>query len=373
MTTYDSTIDAITPLHRGRSKGAVGAPPLAPAPESVRAPDDARWPLLPWARGPLSHAVTAALRRSPGTFGTAPPIRVNDALTSDDFALALYLCYEPHFRGLADSDWRWDRDLFGFRCQLERVFIDRLRDEVATMTHRSVHATGEVIEDLSLSMANHSLAANVVHSGTLNQLREICIHSSAHLYRLSDPRGFALPRVPADVGLALRELDYDGSPSGDAARRYSTFFAPTMSHLALNTSIGSYVEDLPAATLAPVNLARLFAAHTRWRAALIGRFAVIDVTSGSRLRDYSRALERLGVGPSGRAIFNMNVDVSPRREFVARRRLVTGLLSHESLLASDVLFGATSAVALELRFARHLLGEWTRSHSTLISWRAKAG
>lgn len=372
MTNYDTKYETITPLRRARGAVTSRAPLLAPTPDTVLATDDARWPLLPWARGPLSHAVVAALRHRPGSFGTAPPVRVDDPLTSDDFALALYLCYPSHFRGLADSDWRWDRDLVGFRRQLERVFVDRLRDEVTTMTLGGGPTVGDTIEDLSHSMIHNPLAAYVVESGTLDHLREICIHSSAYQFRQCDERGFELPRVTDDVEWALRDVEYDGTPSGTAARRYSTFYAPTMTELALNASIGSYVEDLPAATLAPVNLARMVAAHPRWRAALVGRFALVDVTSGRRLRDYSRALERCGVGPTGRAVFNLNFDVSERRESVARRRLVTGLLSSEPHLASDVLFGAASAVALELALARHLLGAWTHSHSTLLSWPARA-
>jgi hypothetical protein len=49
--------------------------------------------------------VISALRRQPGTLGATPPIGPVDALSDDDFSLALYLCYELHFRGVANTDW----------------------------------------------------------------------------------------------------------------------------------------------------------------------------------------------------------------------------------------------------------------------------
>src|ERR1035437_2193186 len=52
--------------------------------ESPVAPD---WPLLPWARGPLSASVISALQRKPGTLGATPSATGIDALNDDDFAL----------------------------------------------------------------------------------------------------------------------------------------------------------------------------------------------------------------------------------------------------------------------------------------------
>jgi hypothetical protein len=42
-------------------------------------------------------------------------------LSDDDLHLALYLCYELHYRGLAGVDvgWEWDPALLSFRAQLE--------------------------------------------------------------------------------------------------------------------------------------------------------------------------------------------------------------------------------------------------------------
>src|SRR5665213_3365344 len=68
---------------------------------------DLRWPLLPWPRGPLSSVVLSTLRRQPGNLGNTPPVTGVDALSDDDFALALYLCYEVHYRGATNYNWEW--------------------------------------------------------------------------------------------------------------------------------------------------------------------------------------------------------------------------------------------------------------------------
>ncbi|MHB2029129.1 MAG: hypothetical protein ACYCPT_09970 [Acidimicrobiales bacterium] len=88
-------------------------------------------PLLPWSRGPLSCAVLSALQREPSTLGATPPVSGVDALSDDDFSLALYLCYEVHYRGVGGKNWEWDVDLLTFRTELEQAFERRLRDEIA--------------------------------------------------------------------------------------------------------------------------------------------------------------------------------------------------------------------------------------------------
>jgi len=59
-----------------------------------------------------------------------PPVTV-DALADDDLHLALYCCYELHYRGLAGvgPEWEWHPALLGFRGEMERALLERLRDE----------------------------------------------------------------------------------------------------------------------------------------------------------------------------------------------------------------------------------------------------
>src|SRR5690349_25067918 len=85
-------------------------------------------PPLPRSRGPLSSAVLAALRGE-------PPLRADPADADpygDDLQLALYCCYELHYRGFAGvPDHReWEPGLLALRREIERVFEAALHADV---------------------------------------------------------------------------------------------------------------------------------------------------------------------------------------------------------------------------------------------------
>ncbi len=93
-------------------------------------------PALPVPRGPLSRIVVRALS---GGLGPVPvpwdlPTDI-DPLTDDDLQLALYCCYELHYRGFAhvDPEWEWWPPLLAFRRSLETVFEARIREEVGSI------------------------------------------------------------------------------------------------------------------------------------------------------------------------------------------------------------------------------------------------
>src|SRR6185369_12383918 len=75
-------------------------------------------PPLPHTRGPVSAAVLAALRDE-------PPLRADPADADpygDDLQLALYCCYELHYRGFAGvpDDREWAPGLLALRREVER-------------------------------------------------------------------------------------------------------------------------------------------------------------------------------------------------------------------------------------------------------------
>src|SRR4051794_4799914 len=67
---------------------------------------------LPQPRGVRSQWVLDTLLGEPGQCGPLPKA-ADDPLTGDDSALALYLLYELHYRGLdgVDDAWEWQPDL----------------------------------------------------------------------------------------------------------------------------------------------------------------------------------------------------------------------------------------------------------------------
>ncbi|MGR6998054.1 glutamate-cysteine ligase family protein [Yinghuangia aomiensis] len=88
---------------------------------------------LPRPRGPVSDAVIRALHRPPGSGVDALGTDAPDAW-GEDAQLALYACYELHYRGFrdVDADWEWDLDLHRVRGELETRFLSALRTDTGT-------------------------------------------------------------------------------------------------------------------------------------------------------------------------------------------------------------------------------------------------
>jgi len=339
----------------------------------VESPVAPTWPLLPWSRGPLSATVISAFQRQPGTLGATPPVSGIDALSDDDFSLALYLCYEVHYQAVTDAGWEWDPDLLKFRAELECVFEDRLRDEVADIKAHLPLEVVSLLEELIRAPSGASLSTYLLESGTLDQLCEFCVHRSAYQLKEADPHTFGIPRLTGEAKAAMVEIQFEEYGSGNAAEMHSVLFGNTMRALNLDDSYGSYVEVLPGVTLATVNLVSMFALHRRWRAALVGHLAVFEMTSVEPMARYSSALDRFGIGPEGRRFYDVHVKADERHAVIARDRMVAGLIRAEPELGPDVLFGAAAVLMLEQRFSAHLLDAWENNRSSLIPWKSNAG
>jgi hypothetical protein len=283
-------------------------------------------------------------------------------LSDDDFSLALYLCYEVHYRGLTDRNWEWDPDLLRFRAELEQTFERRLRDEVVLPTAQSPFETVPLLDEMIRASSGPSLSRYLLDAGTLEEFREFCVHRSAYQLKEADPHTFAIPRLTGEAKAAMVEIQYDEYGSGDASLMHSALFADTLTTLGLDPSYGSYVEVLPGVTLATVNLVSMFGLHRRWRAALVGHLAVFEMTSTQPMGRYSEALARFGIGPQGRRFFDVHVTADERHASIARDRLV----------AADLLFGAASLLMLEQRFSEHLLDAWADNRSSLVPWAVTA-
>ena len=327
-----------------------------------------RGPPRPTPRGPLSAAVLSALRQPPGSLGPTPPVAVVDALVDDDLQLALYLCYELHYRGLdgADPNWEWDPALLGFRAELERAFLQRLHDEISPVRRVQLGDVRGALSEMIAGESGPSLSTFLLESGTLVQLQEFCMHRSAYQLKEADPHTFAIPRLSGEAKAAMVEIQHDEYGSGRAADMHSVLFGTTMTALGLDPTYGAYLDRLPGATLATVNLASMFGLHRRWRAALVGHLAVFEMTSVGPMERYSRALARLGVGPEGRRFYDVHVEADVRHGVIALERMVAGLIKVEPHLGANLLFGAAAVLLVEERFARHLLTAWSMGRSSLI-------
>src|ERR1044072_5107102 len=84
---------------------------------------------LPAPRGPLTDALFAALERPPHRMAPLPTL---SAPSGEDMQLALYCCYELHYRGIGgvDERWEWSPSLLEQHQQLEARFEAWLREVV---------------------------------------------------------------------------------------------------------------------------------------------------------------------------------------------------------------------------------------------------
>jgi hypothetical protein len=142
-------------------------------------------------------------------------------------------------------------------------------------------------------------------------------------------------------------------------------FGTTMEALGLEPAYGFYLTCLPGSTLASVNVISLFGLHRRWRGALVGHLTVYEMTSVVPMRRYSNALGRFGLDGSARAFYDVHVAADAEHQWIALYDLAGSLARQEPGLRDDILFGARATLAVEQRFAQHLLDCWRAGRSSL--------
>jgi hypothetical protein len=202
--------------------------------------------------------------------------------------------------------------------------------------------------------------------GTLDQLLEHVVHRSAYQLKEADPHSWAIPRLSARPKAALLEVQFDEYGAGRSERMHSVLFAETMAALGLDPSYGAYVDLLPGLTLAGVNLISYFGLHRRLRGALVGHLAAFEMTSSIPNRRYGNAFRRLGYGTDATRFYDEHVEADAVHEAIAAWDLAGGLARVEPHLADDILFGARALLALEARWAEHLLDAWRSGQSSLL-------
>jgi Iron-containing redox enzyme len=323
-------------------------------------------PELPRPRGPLSEFVIDHVREGrPVT--SKPPRAVDDPLEGDDSQLALYVCYELHYRsyGAVADELEWDPGLLGFRRQLERRFEDGLRHDVPS----DLVAPSDVAARIRrvIDEADGPSMSNVMLTeGTVDHFREFAVHRSAYQLKEADPHTWGIPRLSGRPKAALLYIQADEYGGGFAPDVHSQLFANTMDALGLDSTYGAYIDRLPGLTLATGNLISLFGLHRRWRGALAGHLTVFEMTSVIPMGRYSEALRRLEVPAAARRFYDVHVEADADHEVVALNELAAGLALEEPELAGDIVFGARAVMEVERRFAESLLSSWRNGHSSLI-------
>lgn len=323
-----------------------------------------RAPTLPAPRGPISEGVLSALRGNPSEV----PAMDGSAPYGDDLQLALYCCYELHYRGFegVDDGREWDPALLAVRAELEGAFLNALRHDVPTGTDIDDELNGLLVENLDAFGVSHYLHRR----GELWQLREYVAHRSLYHLKEADPQTFVIPRLEGPPKAALVTVQHDEYGAGDPERTHSKLFADMMAELGLSDVYGAYVDSAPAAMLAEVNFMSLCGLHRGLRAALIGQFATVELTSSPGSDRLVKAMRRLDCGPAAIRFYAEHVEADAVHEQLIRREVITPLLQAEPELTADVVFGIRSSLFLAGRLEKYLFQRWRHGES---SFREEAG
>jgi hypothetical protein len=282
----------------------------------------------------------------------------------DDLQLALYLCYELHYRSFAgvDDGLEWDPDLLRFRAGLEQPFLAALRSDVAGGADVDAAVRDLLVPAVDGDGPSHFL----LQRGDRTQLREYVAHRSLYHLKEADPQAWVIPRLDGQAKASFVAVEHDEYGGGRGERLHARLFADMMAALDLDPRYGRYLHVVPAVTLATVNAMSMFGLHRALRGALVGQFASVEITSSPGAARLARAVQRLnGADPTGWAFYDEHVEADAVHEQLVRHGVLAALLATEPALAAEVVFGIQVHALLEARLGRHLLGAWEAGQSSL--------
>jgi hypothetical protein len=298
---------------------------------------------------------TAARAAVPSPTGTDP--------YGEDLHLALYCCYELHYRGFAGvpDEREWDPDLLAARAALERVFLTALRAEVPGGADLDAELAALLVEPVDERGVSHHLRRD----GALWQLREYVAHRSLYHLKEADPQAWVIARLEGPAKAALVGIEHDEYGAGDPDRMHARLFAEMMDALGLDSAYGAYLDAAPAATLAEVNFMSLCGLHRALRGALVGQFAMVELTSSPGSQRLVRAMRRLGCPDRAVEFYAEHVEADAVHEQQIRLGVLGPLLAGEPELAADVVFGIQASGLLAGRLATLLLDSWAAGRPSL--------
>jgi heme oxygenase-like protein len=334
----------------------------------VTLPSTSVEPKLPLAVGPLSSAIIDTLQRvRPALHGRPIDVPLCEADPYGlDLQLALYVCYELHYRGFAGVNprWEWSPALLHVRGRLEDAFLSAVR-----------HDVGEIDPDETAADAMDALSVEPVDgtgpsyylrdTGTWEQMREYFVHRSLYHLKEADPHAFAIPRLIGQAKASFVAVEFDEYGGGRGARVHQELFADLLDAAGLDPTYLGYLNDVSADALASVNLMSLFGLHRELRGAAIGHFASTEITSSPGSRRLVDALERMGAPEPCVAFYREHVEADAVHEQVVRTDVVGDLVAREPHLDRDVVFGIKARDVVEDRLAAHVMNCWQAGRSSL--------
>ncbi len=331
------------------------------------------------ARGHLSDRIMRAVQRPVGDAETSLAgldalvedalDRTTDILRDDDLQLSLFVLYGLHYGSVIDADdeWEWHPTLVAARLSIERAFEQALRDVVAVpeLPAPDSESVAAALFELTQPDAGPSLSRYVARSADHVQLRELLVHRSIYTLKEADPHSWAIPRLTGRAKAAMVEIQADEYGAGRPDRMHSAIFAGTMRALGLDDRYGTYVDNVPAITLASFNMMTMFGLNRRLRGAIAGHLAAFEMTSSVPNRFFGNGFRRLGYGSGVTWYFDEHVEADAVHEQIAGRDLAGALAEDDRALLPDIMFGASACLAVDGWAGQHMLDAWTAGVSSL--------
>jgi hypothetical protein len=283
-----------------------------------------------------------------------------------DLQLALYVCYELHYRGFegVNPKWEWNPGLLHARGRLEEAFLSAVRQDVGEIEEDETAV--EEMDRLSVEPIDGDGPSYYLRDkGTWEQMREYFVHRSLYHLKEADPHAFAIPRLVGQAKASFVAVEFDEYGAGRGAQVHQQLFADLMDAAGLDSTYLAYINDVPADALASVNLMSLFGLHRELRGAAIGHFASTEITSSPGSRRLAEALERMGAPEQCVGFYREHVEADAVHEQVVRHDVVGDLIAREPQLERDVVFGIRARDVVEDRLAAHLMDRWTAGLSSL--------
>ncbi|MFG2075277.1 iron-containing redox enzyme family protein [Nonomuraea maritima] len=330
---------------------------------------------LPPARGPITEALFGTLEGPPGATPLDAAVAALGAdFDNEDTQLALFACYELHYQGFDDVDdrWEWDPELLTLRASLERRFERYLAAVVPHTEGVEPSLVRAALVALTEADEGPPLSLFLQREADLDHFREFVTHRSIYHLKEADPHTWAIPRLSGAPKAALVEIQSDEYGGGRRERMHSELFRTTMRGLGLDDSYGAYLHRVPGVTLAVSNVMSLFGLHRRWRGALLGHLAALEMTSSLPNHRYATGLRRLGIEPAVVRFYDEHVQADAAHEQIAANDMCGQFAAAFPECTGDILYGAACALELERRWAEHVLGHWRRGTDSLLPRRVPA-
>jgi hypothetical protein len=292
-----------------------------------------------------------------------------DILRDEDLELALFLLYSLHYGGVLEVDdrWEWHPLTNAARLTLEDAFETQLRAVVPMppLPMPEAEAVAAALFALTSSDSGPSLSRFVAAKATTEQLREFLIQRSIYTLKEADPHSWAIPRLSGRAKAAMVEIQADEYGGGRPERMHAVIFAGTMRGLGLDDTYGRYIDNVPAITLASVNMMSMFGLNRRLRGAIAGHLAAFEMTSSIPNGLYARGFRRNGFSDDVAWYFDEHVEADAVHEQIAGRDLAGGLAESDPQLLADIMFGAAACLTVDGWAGEHMLEAWLRGDTSL--------